>query len=78
MHIEIVSPDRELYSGEIDYVQMPGSKGSFGILKNHAPMIATLAAGDIFIKETGGSEKNITVKGGVIEVLKNKIMVLAK
>lgn len=78
MHIEIVSPDQELYSGEIDYVQMPGSKGSFGILKNHAPMIATLAPGNVLVRETGGEEKEISVKGGVTEVLKNKIMVLAK
>lgn len=78
MQIEIISPDTELYSGEIEYVQMPGSNGKFGVLKNHAPMIAALEEGDILLREVGGLEKTVSVKGGVAEVLKNKIIVLAK
>ncbi len=78
MQIEIISPDTILYSGEIEYVQMPGSDGLFGILNNHAPMIAALGEGDILLRSNGGQEEKIKVKGGVTEVLNNKIMVLVR
>jgi len=50
MQLEIVTPDKNLFQGEVDYVYCPGAHGSFGILKNHAPIIATLKAGDVRIK----------------------------
>ncbi len=78
MNIEIISPEEVLYKGEVEYVQMPGSDGSFGILQNHAPMIAGLVAGDILLKEKSGTEKTISINGGLTEVFHNKIMVLAK
>jgi F-type H+-transporting ATPase subunit epsilon len=78
MLLEIIAPDKELYSGEVDLVQVPGSKGSFEILKNHAPIISTLEEGQIKIVDLKGSTSFFDVNGGVIEAKNNKIIVLAE
>lgn len=77
MHVEILSPDEQLYEGEAVHVQFPGQDGSFGILDNHAPMIAGLKEGVVKLKNNDG-EQEFEIKGGVVEVLKNKVMVLAE
>ncbi|MFO7933671.1 MAG: ATP synthase F1 subunit epsilon [Bacteroidales bacterium] len=78
MLLEIIAPDHELYSGEVDLVQVPGSKGSFEILRNHAPIISTLEQGRIKIIDKKGSTIYYEVDGGVVEVKNNKIIVLAE
>lgn len=78
MLLEIISPDKSLYSGEILSIRVPGSKGSFEILKNHAPIISTLEKGMINILEKSGNRTSIEVDGGVIEAKNNKIIVLAE
>ncbi len=78
MLLEIIAPDKELYSGEVDLIQVPGSKGSFEILKNHAPIISTLEEGQIKIVDSKGSTSFFDVNGGVIEAKNNKIIVLAE
>ncbi|MEA2043361.1 MAG: ATP synthase F1 subunit epsilon [Bacteroidota bacterium] len=78
MYIEIVSPEKKLYSGDVDYVQLPGTKGRFAILKNHAPLISTLTKGTVLVRDKSEQEKNIDISGGVVEVMKNNIIVLAK
>jgi F-type H+-transporting ATPase subunit epsilon len=78
MLLEIIAPDQKLYSGEVDLVQVPGSKGSFEILRNHAPIISTLDAGQIKIVDQKGSTIFFQVDGGVIEAKNNKIIVLAE
>jgi F-type H+-transporting ATPase subunit epsilon len=78
MLLEIIAPDKELYSGQVDLVQVPGSKGSFEILKNHAPIISTLDQGRIKIVDEKGSTTYFDVDGGVIEAKNNKIIVLAE
>lgn len=50
MQLEIVTPDKSLFKGEVDYVHCPGAHGSFGILNNHAPIIATLKKGEVKVK----------------------------
>tara|TARA_B100000965_G_scaffold402905_1_gene429890 strand:- start:552 stop:785 length:234 start_codon:yes stop_codon:yes gene_type:complete len=77
MLIEIVTPDRNVYSGDVSLATFPGSDGSFGIKENHAPMVATLKEGKIKVIE-GGKEQFFDVKGGVVEVNHNKIIVLAE
>jgi F-type H+-transporting ATPase subunit epsilon len=77
MHIEIITPDKMLYSGEATAVTFPGTEGSFGVLNNHTPMISTLKKGKIKIT-TGTGSTEFEVKGGVVEVLRNKITVLAE
>ncbi len=78
MLLEIIAPDQELYSGEVDLIQVPGSKGSFEILRNHAPIISTLEPGSIKIVDSKGGITNFEVSGGVIEAKNNKIIVLAE
>lgn len=78
MLLEIIAPDKELYTGEVDLVQVPGSKGSFEILRNHAPIISTLDEGRIKIVDQKGKTTFFDVGGGVIEAKNNKIIVLAE
>lgn len=78
MLLEIISPDKKLYSGEIMRIQVPGSKGSFEILKDHAPIISTLEKGIITILSHDGKKSSFEIDGGVVEAKKNKIIVLAE
>ena len=78
MLLDIISPDKNLYSGEVISITVPGSKGSFEILKNHAPIISTLEKGNISILGKDGKRENFEIDGGVIEAKKNKIIVLAE
>jgi F-type H+-transporting ATPase subunit epsilon len=75
MNIEILTPDKTLYSGTADVLTLPGINGSFQIMKDHAPLIANLGKGTLNIKAAGKSE-NFEIKGGLVEVLKNKVVVL--
>ena len=77
MKIEIITPDKKLYEGEVKSAVFPGSEGSFGLLDNHAPMIATLKSGKVELTEAGNNKLEFAVKGGVVEVLRNKVIVLA-
>ena len=78
MFLEIISPDKKLFEGEIKSVSLPGSDGSLGILNNHAPMISALKAGKVKITDNNAGTQTFTIKGGVVEVLKNKVIVLAE
>ncbi len=78
MQLEIVTPDKKIYEGDVSMVNIPGSDGSFGILENHAAIISTLKEGVIKVVETNNSEVSFDVKGGVVEVNNNKIIVLAE
>ena len=71
MKLEIITPDKKLFDGNIKSAIFPGSEGSFGVLNNHAPMIATLTNGNIEVTEESNNKVNFQVKGGVVEVLKN-------
>jgi len=75
--IEIITPDRNIYSGEIRSVRVPGRKGSFQVLKDHAPIISTLDAGTVIITDDQGNEVRFEITGGVIEVKRNRIILLA-
>ena len=78
MFLEIITPDKKIFEGEVKRVQLPGSKGSFEILKNHAPIISTLDKGTIKIVDENGNEQLFEVDGGVIENKANKIIVLVE
>ncbi|MBA3682690.1 MAG: ATP synthase F1 subunit epsilon [Bacteroidetes bacterium] len=77
MKIEIITPDKKLYEGTIKSAVFPGSEGSFGILNNHAPLIGTLKAGKVELVDENNNKIDFEIKGGVVEVLKNKVIVLA-
>ena len=77
MKLEIITPDKKLFEGEVKSAVFPGSEGSFGILDNHAPMIATLKSGKVELTETSNNKLEFAITGGVVEVLRNKVIVLA-
>lgn len=77
MKVEIITPDKELFKGEATSVTVPGVDGSLGFLNNHAPLITVLKAGEVKLKTTNGAE-SFTVKGGVVEVSRNSVIVLAE
>ena len=76
MHLEIITPDRKVFEGEVTSARFPGTDGSFEVLNNHAPLISALAAGDVVLN--GGGAGTFHVSGGIVEVLQNKVMVLAE
>ncbi len=78
MHLEIITPDKKVYSGEVDSVKLPGAEGSFGILNNHAPIIASLKKGTIKVTDSKKHVENFEINGGVVEVQNNKVIVLAE
>ena len=77
MHLEIITPDKKVFEGEVIGAKFPGSKGSFEVLNNHAPLISTLENGELRITTATGNQF-FTIDGGVVEVLNNKIVVLAE
>ena len=78
MNVEIIDPDKTIYSGEADIVQLPGKDGSFEILNNHAPLISILKEGKVKITDKNKNTQFFEIRGGVIEVLKNKVLILAE
>ncbi len=77
MHLDILTPDKALFSGEVTSVVLPGSKGQFEVLKNHAAIVSSLDKGTVKVKTVDGNTESFEVSGGVVEVLDNKITVLA-
>jgi len=78
MFLEIITPDNKVFSGEVSLVQLPGTDGSFEILNNHAPIISTLTKGKIKIIDSEKNTKYFDINSGVVEMQKNKIIVLAE
>jgi len=78
MLLEIITPDKKVFSGEVKLVKVPGSKGAFEVLKNHAPIISTLDKGVIKVVDLNDKEELFEINGGVIENRANKIIVLAE
>ena len=76
MFLEIITPEKKLFTGEAELVQLPGTAGYFEILMNHSPIISTLKEGKIKIKDGNGAISDFDIKGGVVEVLNNNIVVL--
>jgi F-type H+-transporting ATPase subunit epsilon len=77
MLVDIITPDRKVFSGEASAVTFPGSEGQFQVLNDHAPLVSTLARGPVVVQTTSG-QQSFTVDGGVVEVLQNKVLVLAE
>lgn len=77
MILEILSPEKLIFKGEADLVQLPGKNGSFQVLKDHARIIATLQKGAVRMV-FGSNEQNFEVNGGVVEVVNNRVIVLSE
>ena len=77
MKLEIITPEKQLFEGETDLVQLPGTDGLFEILNNHAPMIASLRKGKVKIGNNN-EYQYFEINGGVAEIFNNEILVLAE
>ena len=77
MVVEIITPDAKLFEGEVKSIKLPGTDGGFEILNNHAPIISTLTTGEISIALDQGKTESFEIRGGVVEMQNNKIIVLA-
>lgn len=77
LHFSLVSPERELFSGEVDQVVVPGSDGQFGALVNHAPLMSVVKSGVIRII-TGNQETKMYVGGGIVDVSGKGVAILAE
>lgn len=75
--LDIVTPELSVFSGEVTSVKVPGATGSFSVLHNHAPIIASLAKGELSYI-TDGKTVTFTTQGGVVEVLNNQVTVLVE
>ncbi len=78
MTVEIITPEKSLFTGEAKLIQLPGSDGSFELMNNHAPIISTLAEGKIKVVEANGNKLFFDILGGMVEMSSNKITVLAE
>ena len=76
-HLDIVTPERLIFSGEITSVVAPGLSGYFGIMANHQPMIAALSPGVLRMEEATGGQTVMSISGGFFEVSNNRAIVLA-
>jgi F-type H+-transporting ATPase subunit epsilon len=77
LHFELVSPEKLVFSGEVQQVDLPGAEGDFGVLENHAPTVATLRPGILTVHGAGGAQQ-IVVLGGFAEVSASGLTVLAE
>ena len=77
MKLEIFTPDSEMFSGEVSLVQLPGIDGLFELLNNHAPIVTVLTKGRIKV-ENENNTHFFQINGGIVEVLNNKVLVLAE
>ncbi len=78
MYIEIITPDKKIFSGEVSLAQFPGTDGLFEILNNHAPIVSTLTKGKIKVIDAEKQPRYFEINSGVVEMQKNKIIVLAE
>jgi F-type H+-transporting ATPase subunit epsilon len=76
MKLQIINPDKELFSGETNSVVVPGIDGEIGILNNHAPLLSSLKKGELKVK-VNDKDELFEINGGVVEVLNNNVIVLA-
>jgi F-type H+-transporting ATPase subunit epsilon len=77
MFLEIITPEKKLYTGEVKLVQLPGSKSSFEILDHHADIVSTLEKGVVRLIDSEGKETAVPIGGGVMECRKNRILILS-
>jgi F-type H+-transporting ATPase subunit epsilon len=78
MYLEIITPDKKLFSGEVKSVKLPGTDGSFGILNKHAPIIASLKKGLVRVVNDKNITEEFDINGGIVEMLDNKVVLLAE
>lgn len=76
MHLEIITPEKKVFEGEVTVATFPGADGSFQVMNDHAPLVGLLKEGMVVYKSKEAT-KEVKITGGVVEVLKNKVILLA-
>ena len=77
-HFELVSPEKLLFSGEVEAVVVPGTEGEFTVLKDHAPVISSMRPGIVVIDEAAAASQRLYVRGGFAEVAPSGLTILAR
>ncbi len=78
MILEILTPEKRLYSGDVYGVQLPGIDGKFEVLDKHAPLVSALGKGNLKILKDKNNSSHFSIQGGFVEVLNNKATVLVE
>lgn len=78
MLLEIITPEKKVFHGEVNSVQLPGTNGKFEVLNNHAPIISMLTKGLVRVIDDNNKTELFEINGGVIEMQNNSIIVLAE
>ena len=76
IQLQIITAEREVFSGQVDALNAPGVEGQLGILPDHAPLMTVLQPGELTVR-TGGDESYLALSGGYLEVLGNQVIILA-
>lgn len=76
MNLVILSPEKEIFSGEVRSVKVPGSGGQFEMLKNHAAIVSSLEAGEVRVIKADGEKMSLSIGGGFVEMLNNECALL--
>ncbi len=78
MTISILTPDKEIFAGDIKSVKVPGVSGQLQILNNHAPLISSLKSGEVMVVKTDGASIKFNIEKGFLEVLRNEVSLLVQ
>mgnify|MGYP000662122380 CR=1 FL=1 len=78
MLLEILTPEKKLFSGEVQGVQLPGIEGLFEVLDKHAPLVSALGNGKVKVLHNGAASETYAIQGGFVEVINNKATVLVE
>ena len=78
MLLEIITPEKKVFEGEVNSVQLPGTNGKFEVLNNHAPIVSTLKKGYLRVIDDNNKIQLFVINGGVVEMQNNKIIILAE
>jgi F-type H+-transporting ATPase subunit epsilon len=77
MNLQVITKNKTIYTAEVKAARFPGVDGLFGVLRNHAPMLFVLKKGTIKLKKEDNKEEYVEIDGGLMEVFKNEIVVMA-
>ncbi|NJO00534.1 MAG: ATP synthase F1 subunit epsilon [Bacteroidia bacterium] len=78
MFAKVITPDENVFEGEIIQAKFPGTSGEFEVLENHAPLISTLETGKLMLKTPNNERQEFQIEGGVVEILHNQVTVLVE
>ena len=78
MLLEILTPEKKLFSGDVQGVQLPGIDGLFEVLDKHAPLVSALGVGKVKVLQKGSASESYSIQGGFVEVINNKATVLVE